>query len=365
MALAATSPSFAADLRPPHRAVAIWLFVLAGMVFAMVVLGGATRLTESGLSIVEWKPFLGWIPPMSDAAWQELFDKYKAYPQYQKIFPNLTLAGFKEIFWLEYLHRVWGRVIGIAFLLPFLWFLIRGRLSRAMVPHLVVLFLLGAAQGALGWYMVASGLVERPSVSQYRLAAHLGLAFAIYVYLVWFALGLVSPRVQKGEAGGVGGWTVVTSILVTLTVVAGAFVAGLDAGLIYNSFPWMGEGLIPSDYVVPDKGFLGSLFESRAAVQFNHRALAIVTAAVVVATWIAARRSRVPAGVKWAASLLLLAVLLQVALGIWTLLAFVPVSLGTLHQAGALVVVTATIWLAHRCRSARPRTDFGAPPIRA
>lgn len=318
------------------------------MVFGMVVLGGATRLTESGLSIVEWKPFLGWIPPMSDAAWQELFDKYKAYPQYQKIFPNLTLDGFKEIFWLEYLHRVWGRVIGIAFFLPFLWFWLRGRLTRAMIPHLVILFLLGAAQGALGWYMVASGLVDRPSVSQYRLAAHLGLAIAIYVYLMWFGLGLVSPRAHRSSAAGLGPWVVATAVLVTLTVIAGAFVAGLDAGLIYNSFPLMGGRLIPSDYIAENLSLFASLFESRAAVQFNHRALAIVTAVVIVVLWFLSRRPAVSATLRRATSLLLIAVLLQVGLGIWTLLAFVPVSLGTLHQAGALVVVTAMVWVIHR-----------------
>ena len=243
----------------------------------------------------------------------------------------------------------------MAFLLPFLWFLIRGRLTRAMVPHLVILFLLGAAQGALGWYMVASGLVDRPSVSQYRLAAHLGLAFAIYVYLVWFGLGLVAPRRPLSDAGGVGRWSAATALLVAVTVVAGAFVAGLDAGLIYNGFPMMGEGLVPSDYVDPKLGFLGSLFESRAAVQFNHRLLAIATAVVVAATWIVSRRRGVPGGVRRGATLLILAILLQVALGIWTLLAFVPVWLGTLHQAGALVVVTATVWLVHKCRSAGPR----------
>lgn len=355
MALAPATPL--PPVRPTHRGVAVWLFLVAALVFAMIVLGGATRLTESGLSIVEWQPFLGWIPPLSEAAWQELFEKYKAFPQYQKLFPDLTLAGFKEIFWLEYLHRLLGRVIGLAFLIPFLWFLVRGRLTGAMIPHLIVLFLLGAAQGALGWYMVESGLVDRPSVSQYRLAAHLGLAVAIYVYLIWFAMGLVSPRVPGSDAGGIGPWAVVSGIMIALTVVAGAFVAGLDAGLIYNSFPLMGGNLVPPDYVRAELGFVTSLFESRAAVQFNHRVLAIATAVLVVAMWLAARRPTVPDGVKRGTTVLLLAVALQVGLGIWTLLAFVPIALGTLHQAGALLVVTAMAWLAHKCRTAGPRAN--------
>ncbi len=328
-----------------RRAIARWLLVIAGMVFAMVVLGGVTRLTESGLSIVEWRPLLGWLPPLSDSVWQELFERYKAFPEYQKKNAGMTLAGFKAIFWLEYLHRLWGRLIGLAFLIPFLWFWLRGRIDWALWPRLVTLFVLGGLQGLLGWVMVKSGLVDRPSVSQYRLAAHLALAVVIYGALVWTAWGLLSRGSGLGEVprwlrfyGGV------LFGMICATLVVGAFVAGLDAGLIYNTFPKMGEGFVPPELWRAELGVL-NLFENPVTVQFTHRVLAIATLLAVYLFWGASRAARLNPALRLSCSALMLAANLQAFLGVATLVLFVPVWLGALHQAGALVLFTAGLWV--------------------
>jgi cytochrome c oxidase assembly protein subunit 15 len=352
MAVSATN----LDIAPPAtrggradaRAVGWWLVAVAAMVFAMVVIGGMTRLTESGLSITEWQPIMGALPPLSDADWQALFAKYRESPQFQKVFPDLTLAGFKEIFWLEYIHRLWGRLIGIVFLVPFLWFWIRGRIPKGYGPALLGLFVLGGLQGAVGWLMVASGLVDRPSVSHYRLAIHLGLAIVIYAALLWTALGLLQPRGASARARRDRGWAHLAYLLIALTILAGALVAGLRAGLVYNSFPLMGQALVPSDYWLPGVGWINA-FENRAAVQFHHRVLATVTLLAVAYLW-----WRVRGASAW----MLAAVLLQYALGIATILMFgqtpppmsEAVAIGTLHQAGAMVLVSAAVWFAHAAR---------------
>jgi cytochrome c oxidase assembly protein subunit 15 len=331
----------------PHapRAVARWLFAVAGLIFVMVVLGGLTRLTESGLSITEWAPIMGALPPLSEADWLVLYEKYKQSPQFRKVFPDLTLAGFKGIFWLEYLHRLLGRVIGLAYAVPLAWFWLRGRIPSGLKPRLMYLLVLGGLQGLLGWYMVASGLVDRPSVSHYRLAAHLGLALILYVAVLWTALGLVQRRVVPAPA--LGGRFAAAAGLVAATVLYGAFVAGLDAGLVHNTFPLMGGRLIPDDLIAAEHGWR-SVVEHRTAVQFVHRVLA--TAALLSALWLwlgARRGKRARAGLGVAA-----AAALQYALGIATLVALVPVWLGTLHQAGALVLITALTVYAHVARRA-------------
>ncbi|MBL8662875.1 MAG: COX15/CtaA family protein [Candidatus Odyssella sp.] len=334
--------------RADARAVGWWLVAVAAMVFVMVAIGGMTRLTESGLSITEWQPIAGTLPPLSDADWQALFAKYKQSPQFQKTFPDLTLAGFKEIFWLEYIHRLWGRLIGVVFLVPLLWFWMRGRVPKGYGPALVGLFVLGGLQGAVGWLMVASGLVDRPAVSHYRLAIHLGLAIVIYAALLWTALGLFQPRGASALARRDRGWVHLAYTLIALTILAGALVAGLRAGLIYNGFPLMGGALVPSDYWVPELGWLNA-FENRAAVQFHHRVLATLTLLAAAYLWWR---------VRGAASWVLAAVLLQYALGVATILMFgqtpppmgAAVAIGTLHQAGAMVLVTAAVWFAHAAR---------------
>ena len=337
------------------RAVGCWLVAVAAMVFVMVVIGGLTRLTESGLSITEWRPITGVLPPFSEADWRALFAKYRESPQFLKMFPDLTLAGFKSIFWLEYIHRLWGRLIGVVFLLPFLWFWIRGRIPKGYGPALVGLFMLGGLQGAVGWLMVASGLVDRPAVSHYRLTIHLALAIVIYAALLWTALGLLQRRGGLALARGNRGWARLVYTLVGVTILAGALVAGLRAGLIYNTFPLMGGALVPSDYWQSALGWINA-FEKRAAVQFHHRVLATVTLLAILYLWWRVR-SEGP-GVRRAAALIVGAVLLQYALGIVAILSFgqapppmaAAVTIGTLHQAGAMILVTAALWFAHAAR---------------
>lgn len=324
------------------------------MVFVMVGIGGATRLTGSGLSMVEWKPLTGWLPPMSEAGWQILFDKYRQYPEYQKVNAGMSLADFQSIFWLEYIHRVWGRLIGIAFSVPFVILLVRRAIPRQLVPHLLALLLLGGMQGLLGWFMVQSGLIDRPDVSPYRLTAHLSLAIAIYGYLLWLALGLLRPDPVGGGAR-LRPLAIATGGLTVLTLVAGGFVAGTNAGFDYNSFPLMDGRWIPEAYGELDPWWR-NLFESVATVQFHHRVLATLTLAAAALLWW--RATAVDHPVRRAAGTLLATVAVQYGLGIATLLWVVPLSLGVLHQSWALVVVGAAVWTLHDLRCPRPSGEM-------
>lgn len=330
--------------------VAAWLFTVAAMIYAMVVLGGLTRLTESGLSMVDWRPLTGWLPPLSDAAWQDVFARYQSSPQYRDVNAGMTLAGFKEIFWLEYLHRLFGRVIGVVFGLPFLFFLATGRLA-GLKARCAVMFALGGLQGLVGWWMVKSGLVDNPAVSQYRLATHLGLALAIYLFILWTAFDLVRPRpaVVPAGQGGVAGRAAFLLAFAFLTVLSGALVAGLDAGLIFNTFPLMDGGLWP-DEAFRLKPFVLNFFEDRATVQFDHRVLAVTTVVLVAVNVVKTLGTALPDRMKSAAGLLVAAVLVQASLGISTLLLVVPVPLAALHQAGAVLVLTAALWFLHQAR---------------
>lgn len=335
----------------PPDPVRVWLLAMALLVLAMVSVGGATRLTGSGLSITEWQPIMGVIPPLSDAAWQEAFEKYRQIPQYKLINKGMSLSAFKAIYWWEWTHRFLGRLIGVVFLVPFLYFLLTGRITRTLAPKLAGIFALGGLQGAIGWYMVRSGLAERVAVSQYRLALHLGLAALIFAALLWVALSMgrsqavsqdVSPSRRRVAVALVG--------LVFLQIVAGAFVAGLKAGAGYNTWPLMDGQLIPDGLGVMSPWWT-NLFENATTVQFNHRLLAyVMTGAVLwhVSTLLA--RAHDP-HVRASALALLAAVLAQVALGIWTLLAQVPVSLGLAHQAGAMIVFAAALWHLHTLRA--------------
>ena len=339
---------------PMHPSVRRWLLSVAGMIFAMVILGGLTRLTESGLSMTEWRPLFGWLPPLGDEAWQRLFELYRQTPQYRQVFPDLTPGGFKAIFWLEYLHRLFGRLIGVVFLAGFVYLLLRRRLPRRLIPPLIALFVLGGLQGALGWYTVASGLVDRPSVSHYRLAAHLSLAMILYAWIVWLLARKSRSTSRTGApAAGAGGGALLSLAVygaIAATVVYGAFVAGLDAGKIYNSFPLMGGALVPDDYLRPDGG-LAELVANPVAVQFNHRVLAILTVLLILALWWRTRAQERAQERSWA-SWLLAAALLQTGLGIGTLLLFVPVWLAAMHQAGAMLLVTAAVLHAAARRNA-------------
>ncbi len=325
------------------RSVLLWLLAIAAMIFAMAVIGAITRLTESGLSIMEWAPFSGALPPLSQAEWERLFGLYQQIPEYKLQNAGMSLADFQQIFWWEWIHRLWGRLIGVVFLVPFLWFLWKRRLPGWFKPHGWALLLLGGAQGALGWFMVASGFAERTDVSQYRLAAHLFLALALYAYVVWLALRLARPApAALAAARGLRRGLKALLMLLAVTIVSGAFVAGLDAGLTYNSYPLMDGHLVPRGYWMQEPP-LSNLFENVAAVQFNHRLLTHLTALLALGLWVWSWRLALPAPARRALAALGLLVLLQIGLGIVTLLAAVPVVLGALHQAGAILVLTATL----------------------
>lgn len=346
--MSATAATVSAERQVNRQRVAFWLLGCAGMVFAMAVIGAITRLTESGLSMVEWRPLIGTLPPLSDAEWQRVFDLYRQTPEYRLVNAGMSLEAFREIFFWEWLHRLWGRLIGIVFAVPFLWLWLTGRIPRPLMPRLLVVLALGAGQALMGWYMVQSGLVDRPSVSQYRLAAHLGLAFLIYGLLVWLALGLLDDgRDRPAVASALRRHTWISLGIAAVTVLWGAFVAGLDAGLAYNTFPLMNGALLPPEAFNLMPAWLNA-FENTALVQFIHRWLGMATAVVVlVLAW---RGRLIPGNVGRLAIAAGVMALLQVALGIATLLLAVPIVLGALHQAGALVLVTLLLWLAFECR---------------
>lgn len=329
------------------RQIGSWLLILAAMVFVMVVLGGATRLTGSGLSMVEWQP-LTLLPPLSAADWQTAFDAYRQSPQYRLVNSAMDLAGFQDIFWLEYIHRLWGRLIGAAFLLPFLLFLLQGKVGWRDVPRLLLLFLLGAAQGGVGWLMVQSGLVDRPEVSHLRLAAHLGMALLIFMALLWNGLKFRQEALPTTYFSRTQGedmlprlWLVL--LLVCVTIPAGALVAGLHAGLVYNSFPLMNGDVIPPEAFTLSPWWL-NMIDNHALVQFDHRVLALSVWLASLWTWWKGRDLRLGPALRVAAGLVPLLATVQVGLGIATLLLSVPLPLAVLHQANAFLLAAAAVW---------------------
>jgi len=331
-----------------RKQVAGWLLLCCIMIFAMVILGGVTRLTGSGLSMVEWDPIFGFVPPLGQQEWEAVFAQYRASPEYRKVNLGMDLHGFKSIYWFEFSHRVLGRSIGTVFLIPFLYFIWRGMLPRKWVPRLMGAFVLGGLQGLLGWYMVKSGLVDQPHVSQYRLTAHLGLALLIYCYLLWLLYDLLFPDREPSSvaqrSGKAARWLFA---LAGTTVLSGGFVAGLKAGHAYNTFPKMdGQWLPPAGWML-QPGWK-NLFENIATVQFDHRILATLTFVSVVLFWFRTRHSLTSPAARTGMNLLLLTVFVQVALGISTLLLHVPVALASLHQAGALTLLTVLLFVNHR-----------------
>ncbi len=343
IAVAAPQPVVARDRRRDHRAIRIWLYAMAVLVLAMVVVGGATRLTESGLSITEWDPIHGVIPPLNEEAWQEEFAKYQQIPEYQEINLGMSLAEFKTIFWWEWSHRLLGRLIGVAFFIPFIWLWATGRIERGLWPRLIAIFVLGGLQGAAGWWMVASGLTERTDVSQYRLAIHLILAALIFAYLIWVARGLRPPRpAAEYPSDGTRLFANVLIVLVFLQLYFGALVAGLDAGLVYNDWPTMGGAFVPPDFMV-DQPWWRNFFEDEATVQFQHRMLAYMIAVWVIVHAIVLARRMPGSRTAFSSYRLLALVGLQIAVGVATLMSAVPISLGLLHQFVALFLLAGVV----------------------
>jgi cytochrome c oxidase assembly protein subunit 15 len=334
------------DQRDALPQIRLWLWVMAALVFAMVIVGGATRLTDSGLSITEWQPILGIIPPLTESAWLEAFEKYKLIPEFTSVNPDMTLAEFKAIYWWEWTHRFLGRFIGIAFIVPFLYFVGTRRVPSQLLPRLGVIFILGGLQGLLGWYMVMSGLVDRVDVSQYRLSAHLTLATVIFGAIVWTVLGLADRR--RSPSSGCEWAALALAGVILLQVAAGGFVAGLDAGMGYNTWPLMDGQLIPKGLFIMEPAWR-NLFENAMTAQFNHRLIAYVVA--IAALPLAWRIGSI------AARALAATVLLQIALGIGTLIAQVPLSLALMHQGGAMLVFAAALWLLHDLLSRSPAPD--------
>jgi cytochrome c oxidase assembly protein subunit 15 len=339
----ADGPSAAVPGRSDERAIGRWLAIVAAMIFAMIVLGALTRLTESGLSMVEWKPVTGWLPPLSESAWQAELAKYAQSPQGRLINQGMTVAQFKEIFWLEYLHRLWGRLIGLAFALPMLWFFVKGRIPRWLKPRLIVLLLLGGLQGAVGWIMVASGLQDTPAVSHYKLALHLVLAVGLYAYVLWLTFGLLRPaaspapgdwQVGKATAGLIGLLFVVLSF--------GAFVAGLRAGQVHTTFPTMSGYWIPPDLLDLTPAWL-NFVATQTGTQFAHRWLAKALVVLCLALWVWTRRIDATEPVRRATTMVALMALIQLGLGIGTILTGAELAAATAHQAGAVLLLSMLI----------------------
>ncbi len=359
MDIALTQSNIRAAQRPAAtRSIALWLLGCCALVLAMVVVGGATRLTHSGLSIVEWAPILGTLPPLTDQQWLEAFAKYQQTPEYKLVNHAMGVEEFKGIFWWEYFHRLLGRLIGVVFLLPLLWFALRRRVDARLGLRLAGIFVLGGLQGAMGWYMVASGLVDDPRVSHFRLTAHLGLAFLIFAAMFWLAMNLLWPRARVAASEALGrarrlGWAVVA--LTAFMVVTGGLVAGIRAGYAYNTFPLMNGHVVPPEILMLEPWWK-NLFYNMATVQFDHRLGAWLLAALVPLLWLSilrathARAPIAPAShrrIRAAGAALLALVAIQIALGIATLLTRVAIPLGVAHQGVAVLVFAAALATVH------------------
>lgn len=336
-----------------QRTIALWLFVCCATIFCMIMLGGVTRLTGSGLSMVDWAPIMGVVPPLNDTEWAEVFARYQQFPEYKIKNQAMDLEGFKSIYWFEYSHRILGRFIGILFFFPMVFFFIKGWVQPSLKPKLIGMFILGGAQGLLGWYMVKSGLVNNPHVSQYRLVAHLGLALFVYVYILWIGLSLFFQRdnvlTHHSFTIALKRYSLFVVLLVFIMILSGGFVAGLHAGHAYNTFPLMDGKLVPDGLFVL-KPLWHNFFENIATVQFNHRLLATVVFVSILIFYGLAIRQNPPARIKIGLHLMLIMLFIQVSLGISTLLLSVPVALAASHQMGAVLLFTLVLYVAHQIR---------------
>lgn len=324
-----------------RQAVGFWLLSCCFMVIVMVLLGGITRLTDSGLSIMEWKPIIGILPPLKDAEWEHVFALYKQIAEYKHLNSDITLEGFKNIFWWEYLHRLWGRIIALAFLVPFLWFYARGHITKAETPRLILLFTLGGLQGAAGWFMVASGFQDRIDVSQYRLVIHLMLALMIFALMLWYALDYLDTTPLRGNSEQAG--TLVRhakwmNLLIAFQIALGGFVAGTDAGFLYNDFPMMAGHWLSPDLFTISPWYL-NFTENQAMVQFQHRLTSGFVAIAVISFLVRLRRRDIDPILKRRTISLPCALAAQAFLGMATLWLVVPIHLAVLHQLGAFVLI--------------------------
>lgn len=331
-----------------NRQIANWMFLVCLMIFCMVIVGGVTRLTESGLSMVNWQPVSGILPPMNDAEWAEEFIAYKQYPEYQKVNRGMSLEEFKSIFFWEYSHRLLGRLIGLVFFVPFVIFLLQKKISHTLKPKLWLMFFLGGLQGLLGWWMVKSGLVDRPDVSHYRLTAHLGLAVLIYLYMFWVASGLVM-KWSEGPRKRPVGMLVFLVGLIFLQILLGGLVAGLNGGMIYNTWPLMEEQIIPAGLYAMTPWYM-NIVENIMTVQFNHRMVAYVIVLAGLYIWNGTRKNS-HITVRMAGHLMLLMILAQVTLGVLTLIHVVPIPLAAGHQGGALITLSAVLYVLRKVKS--------------
>lgn len=335
-------------MKKDNKKVFYWLLTGCVLIFIMVVVGGITRLTHSGLSISNYKLISGTIPPMNEAEWQEAFDIYKQYPEYQKLNNHFTLQDFKDIYFWEWLHRVIGRFIGVVFFIPFLYFLIKKQLTNSTIKKAIVLLILGGFQGFLGWYMVKSGLVDRPDVSHYRLAAHLTTAFITFAYTFWVALDIIYPN-KKAIEKQLRNFIRITLGVLILQIIYGAFVAGLDAGFIHNHWPMMSEGKFMHETVyIEQSPIIKNFIEGKSGVQFVHRILAYIVVVLILVIWNKTRKKHLTKDQKNGVNALLLLVGIQFLLGILTIIMQVPVWLGVAHQIGAFFLLTATTFVLHR-----------------
>ena len=341
-------------MRPENsKAVGVWLLLMAAIIMAMITIGGLTRITGSGLSITEWDLLMGAIPPLGDAQWAEAFAKYRQIPQYRIEHLGMSLDAFQSIFWWEWTHRFLGRLLGAAFALPFLWFAWRGAIKRADWPRFVILFLLGGLQGFIGWWMVQSGLETRVSVSPYRLAIHLGAALLLLVALLWIALEYLRP----GKSTGMSKRATLFGVLVYGQMLLGALVAGLHAGLVYNTWPDMNGRLLPEGVFSKSPWWI-NFFENEGLVQFDHRIGAYTVAAA--AAWVYVRAINFTGLVKTSAKLIAGITVVQIGLGIATLLLMAPEALAALHQVTAATLLCAAVWHAYEMRIyPHPSTGLG------
>lgn len=352
-----TGADWRTALPEPHRrAVRAWLWSIAAMTLGIIVIGGITRLTLSGLSIVEWRPFTGIVPPLNEVQWLETFELYKQYPEYQTWRAGMTLGEFKFIFFWEYVHRLVARLIGVVFLVPFVWFWLKGRLNPPLRRRALALFGLGAAQGFMGWLMVMSGLVDRPSVSHYRLAAHFSLALIILAYASWLALelrvGQARPAVAAGARSFMKRGLTVVGILLFVQIIWGAFTAGLKAGHYYPTFPFMGGALAPPDLLRLEPA-LRNFFDNPPAVQWTHRVIGTLLGLAVIGFVVHVfRHVRDTVSRRYAAALLGL-VLVQYMLGVLTVVNLVPIGLGVAHQAVAAILLLSWLGWVHHVRTLR------------